>query len=247
MLHIPVLVLGAAATVAFLILRVKKGGLSAAVMKVIASVMFVLTGLAAVIDSLPLYYAPFLGHFRFNSWAMLYIAGLVCAILGDLFLDLKYVYIEDSDKHTFLGFGFFIATQVFYFMGAFNCFKWCPQGTYDYKAIYVSLIVAAIFVLAAVFGEKKILKVKFGKFKAISAVYSGILSFTTVFTIFCAMTGSTAGLLMAIGEVAFLISDLILSGTYFGVGKNTKKHVIWNHLFYYAAQFLIATAIFYIK
>ena len=197
---------------------------------------------------MPLYGAPVIGFSKVNPWAMAYIAGLVCAILGDLFLDLKYVYLEDSDKYSFLGFSSFIGTQLFYFIGAFNCFRWNPEGTYDYRPIWVALIVAAIFVLVIVFGEKKILKVKFGRFKAISAVYSAILAFTTAFTVCCALKvgfSSAAGL-MALGEILFLLSDLILSGTYFGVGKNKKKHILSNHILYYAAQFIIATAIFYI-
>lgn len=249
MLHIPLLVLGVAATIAFLILRIKKGGLTAAVAKTGASVLFVLTGLGAFMDSLPLYGTAMIGINQINAWALCYVAGLVFAILGDLFLDLKYVYLEDSDKFTFLGFSSFIGTQVMYFIGAFNCYRWSPAGTYDYKYIWISIIVAAVFVLAIVFGEKKILKVKFGKFKAISAVYSGILSFTTAFTVCCAVaTGfSTPAALMALGEILFLLSDLILSGTYFGVGKNRKKDILSNHILYYAAQFIIAFAIFYIK
>ena len=177
MLHIPVLVLGVAATIAFLILRVKKGGLPAAVAKTCASVMFVLTGIAAAMDSMPYFKEPVIGLSKFNPWVMLFIAGLVCAVLGDLFLDLKYTYLEDSDAHTFLGFSFFIATQVFYFMAMQNVFLWKN----DPKFIYIPFGVAVIFVLCVIFGEKKILKVTFGKFKAISAVYSGILSFTTAF------------------------------------------------------------------
>lgn len=248
MLHIPLLAIGIAVTIVFLILRIKKGGLTAAVAKTGASVLFVFTALGAFMDHMPLYGDPVIGINKVNPWAMCYVAGLVCAILGDLFLDLKYVYLEDSDKFSFLGFSSFIGTQVLYFVGAFNCFRWCPEGTYDYKYIWISLLVAMVFVLAIVFGETKLLKVKFGRFKAISAVYSGILSFTTAFTVCCAFaTGfSTPAAMMAIGEILFLLSDLILSGTYFGVGKNTKKHVLWNHILYYAAQFLIATAVFYI-
>ena len=48
MLHIPLLVIGVAATIAFLILRIKKGGLSAAIVKTGASVLFVLTAMGAI-------------------------------------------------------------------------------------------------------------------------------------------------------------------------------------------------------
>ncbi|MBR1811308.1 MAG: hypothetical protein IJ766_06645 [Clostridia bacterium] len=243
-MHIQLLVVGIVATIVFLILRIKKGGLPAAVAKTCASVLFILTGLASAMDAMPYFKKVVIGYANFNPWVLLYIAGLVCALLGDLFLDLKYVYLEDSDTHTYLGMVFFLATQIFYFIGAFNVFRWGSNLTY----IYIAIAVTAIFELVILFGERKLLKVKFGKFKAISAVYSGALAFTTTFTICCAFaTGfSTGALMMAAGQVFFLISDLILSGTYFGVGKNTKKHVLWNHILYYLAQFLIATAIYYI-
>ena len=46
--------------------------------------------------------------------------------------------------------------------------------------------------------------------------------------------------------VFFIISDLILSGTYFGEGKNRPVDIITNHATYYLAQFIIASAILFI-
>ena len=52
--------------------------------------------------------------------------------------------------------------------------------------------------------------------------------------------------IMFVGLVFFLISDLILSGTYFGEGKDRPVDVITNHAAYYIAQFIIATSIAFI-
>ena len=49
--------------------------------------------------------------------------------------------------------------------------------------------------------------------------------------------------LLFIGGVFFAISDLILSGTYFGVGKERSIDLALNYITYYSAQFLIASAL----
>ena len=52
--------------------------------------------------------------------------------------------------------------------------------------------------------------------------------------------------LMFAGLVLFLVSDLILSGTYFGEGKNRPVDVVSNHVTYYFGQFLIALSLLYL-
>ncbi len=52
---------------------------------------------------------------------------------------------------------------------------------------------------------------------------------------------------MFAGGIFFLISDLILSGTYFGEGKNRPVDIIINHVTYYIAQFLIASSLLFLK
>ena len=42
------------------------------------------------------------------------------------------------------------------------------------------------------------------------------------------------------GSVLFAVSDLVLSGTYFGVGKDRPIDLALNYLTYSPAQFLIA-------
>jgi len=52
-------------------------------------------------------------------------------------------------------------------------------------------------------------------------------------------------ILFLIGSILFLLSDLVLSMTYFD-GKDSKIMIIINHVLYYAAQFSIAVAVLYI-
>ena len=78
----------------------------------------------------------------------------------------------------------------------------------------------------------------------ISTLYGALLFFMTAFAIFSAVFAGIAAnkhlLVMGIGGVFFAISDLILSGTYFGEGKNRPVDIVTNHVTYYIAQFVIA-------
>ena len=49
-----------------------------------------------------------------------------------------------------------------------------------------------------------------------------------------------------IGGIFFAVSDLILSGTYFGVGKERPIDLMLNYITYYSAQFLIASALVFL-
>ncbi|MBE7007859.1 MAG: hypothetical protein E7422_01715, partial [Ruminococcaceae bacterium] len=46
-----------------------------------------------------------------------------------------------------------------------------------------------------------------------------------------------------LGSLLFAASDLILSGTYFGKGKDRPVDIITNYLTYYPAQYLIALSL----
>lgn len=89
------------------------------------------------------------------------------------------------------------------------------------------------------------MKLRYGKFKPMVLVY-GVVLFAMV-----ALSGSLALYygwqetplnLLFIGGVSFAISDLILSGTYFGTDRDRPVHLALNYLTYCAGQFLIASA-----
>ena len=54
-------------------------------------------------------------------------------------------------------------------------------------------------------------------------------------------------ILMSAGGLLFAFSDAVLSTMYFKEGGNTKPNVIINHTLYYAAQFVIASSVLFIK
>ena len=84
-----------------------------------------------------------------------------------------------------------------------------------------------------------------------TVVVYGVLLFSTV-----AISGSLALLygwkettpdLFFAGALLFALSDLVLSGTYFGQGKDRPVDIILNYASYYPAQFLIAASLLFLS
>ena len=223
----------------FLKFRVQKSTAKAAVVKAITSVFFILTAVFATLnayDKLSLEKLLFAG---------LVVGGLVCGLLGDIWLDLKFVYREDERFFTYSGFLSFAVGHFFYIASVI-----CGiNGKLSVWAVLCSFALALIAALVIFFGEKA-MQLKYGEYKLISTLYGALLFFMTAFCGFNAFFGGIADnmhlLVMAIGGVFFIISDLILSGTYFGEGKNRPVDIITNHVTYYIAQFIIASAILFI-
>lgn len=224
------ILLGLLSLGAFLFLRVKKTNVKSLMLKSFTSVMFILTGV-------------FLAMGKPSLYSALIVAGLVCGILGDIWLDMKFMYRQDERFLTNAGFISFAAGHFFYIAAIIT-------GASAFKAIAIlpSLAVAVIAALVVYFGEK-IMKLKYGSYKMISTLYGGLLFFVTAFGLFTCIFGGFSEnkhlFVFFIGGVLFVISDLILSGTYFGEGKNRPVDIITNHVSYYLAQFVIATSILF--
>ncbi|MBQ7961357.1 MAG: hypothetical protein IJ289_02055 [Clostridia bacterium] len=234
-LYFIALILGIAATVAFLVKRVREGGVKAAMLKAFASTLFIATGVAAA--------ACAIGADKF-SFALFVVMGLVMGLMGDIWLDLKWVYPETNDTYTFAGFGSFMIGHFFYIAGLFIHYADFTKPLY----IVIPAVIALVLGGGTVLLEKP-MKMVFGKFKAITGVYGFVLGFMTF------LSGSLALMynfkvmtlnFMFVGGLLFLLSDLILSGTYFGEGKRRPVDIITNHVSYYAAQFVIASAVMFI-
>ncbi len=90
---------------------------------------------------------------------------------------------------------------------------------------------------------------RYGKFKWIVFLYSLTLSMTMTMAMVTAVIThfQTMWVVMSVGGLLFLLSDLVLSGMYFGEGKNTKFNVVLNHSLYYAAQFIMAATVLFAK
>ena len=113
-------------------------------------------------------------------------------------------------------------------------------------AIAAALLIATVAVLL-----EKPMKLKYGKYKLIVFIYSTTLSMTLTFSAVTAYITNFEKIwvVMTIGAALFLFSDLVLSGMYFSddKNKNTPVNVVVNHTLYYAAQFILASAIHFVK
>lgn len=225
------LVIGILATAVFLVLRVKRGGIAALYAKAVASLCFIATAVAATNEN-----RSFLG---FGSWMTI---GLVCGLLGDVWLDLKWIYLQDKDSYLYSGFIFFLLGHICFITAVFGASPYTPLSAVI--AVAAALVIAVVAILL-----EKPLKMHYGKFKWIVFLYSLTLSMTMTMAMVTAVLTHFEPMwcVMSVGGLLFLLSDLVLSGMYFGEGKNTKFNVILNHTLYYAAQFIMAATVLFAK
>ena len=167
--------------------------------------------------------------------------GLVSGLLGDIWLDLKYVFPEKKDALTYAGFTVFGLGHLFYVVGLL--LTWAPQG--KPPAVLLPLLLALLMSAGNALLEKP-MGLHFGKMKPTVIVY-GFLLFSTL-----AVSGALAIVhdwsipalnLFFVGAILFTLSDLVLSGTYFGKGREHPVDLILNYLSYYPGQFLIASSL----
>ena len=225
------LIVGILATAVFLVLRVQRGGIAALYAKAVASLCFIATAIAATNEN-----RLFLD---FGSWMTF---GLVFGLLGDVWLDLKWIYLQDKDSYLYSGFIFFLLGHVCFVTAVFKV------GPYTPASLIVAFAVALVIAFVAILLEKP-LKMHYGKFKWIVFLYSFMLALTMTMSMTLAViTGfEKMWTVMSVGGLLFLLSDLVLSGMYFGEGKNTSFNVILNHTLYYAAQFIMAATVLFAK
>ena len=225
------LIVGILATAVFLVLRVQRGGIAALYAKAVASLCFIATAIAATNEN-----RLFLD---FGSWMTF---GLVFGLLGDVWLDLKWIYLQDKDSYLYSGFIFFLLGHVCFVTAVFKV------GPYTPASLIVAFAAALVIAFVAILLEKP-LKMHYGKFKWIVFLYSFMLALTmTMAMTLAVITGfEKMWTVMSVGGLLFLLSDLVLSGMYFGEGKNTSFNVILNHTLYYAAQFIMAATVLFAK
>lgn len=215
------IILGVLFVIAFIIVRVLKGGFAALILKIFASIFFIFTALVASYE------------YDMLSYGIYIIIALIFGLIGDILLDLKWMYTADKSLYLLSGFIAFMFGHVGFLTALIIKYDFYLKITI--LPLIISLIISVIIILM-----EKPMKLKYGKFKAISAIYSFLLVFVTSLSGFLTINNNP---LFFIGLVMFLLSDVILSTSYFGENKNTAPMIASNHLLYYGAQYLIAYSI----
>jgi uncharacterized membrane protein YhhN len=224
------LVLGIINLIMFLVQRKPKVSLRVLFFKTTTSCFMILTALSAYYEnrsscSLEL--------------ALLFFAGCVCGLLGDIWLDAKYIFPSEENGLLKAGFISFLIGHIFYSFAMFI----------TYGVSTLSLICGVIGIVFGPFScwfSEKTMKVNFGKSKLISVVYTSVLTFTTGIAVAIAIENDFElfAILRVIGMILFVASDGVLAQIYFSENKNTRANVVINHGLYYVAQFLMASSLF---
>ena len=226
------LVLGAICLTLFLIEKVRKYSIKATLIKATTSFFFI---------ALAAYSFYVRSEEAFGSFV---ICGLAMGLLGDIWLDFKYVFKEHERIFTYAGFICFAIGHVFYILGIIMTLAY-PNLWYAYVAPLVFGLSCGALVLLL----EKPLKYVYGEYKTICFIYATLLFTTFGVTAFLAtyhhFAVVTYNMLFA-GAILFAVSDLILCGTYFGEGKERPIDIISNGITYYAAQYLIAFSLFFL-
>lgn len=236
LVYILCLVCGLGSLVWFLKLRVMASTTRAALVKSFTSVFFMSTAVAALGVSRP----------EENlSFGLFVVIGLLFGLLGDIWLDLKFVYKDENDIYTFSGFYAFAVGHVLFIIGLLSNYADFSQIGY----IIIPIIVAAVVGVGNVF-LAPVMKLNYGKYKRITMIYGSILFGMTLLSGSLALMYSFTEMtlnFMFVGGIFFMVSDLILSGTYFGEGKDRPIDIITNHATYYVAQFIIASSLLFLS
>ena len=225
--------LGAAALVKYIWEKLRAWSLRALLWKSFVSCLFIATGFFALCCQGAV---PMAG--------LLVLGGLICGLLGDVWLDLKFIYPEDEELYTYAGFLAFAAGHILYMAAMLILFGGNAKPLHFVIAALISIAGAFITVFIA-----PLMKLDYGKYRNISLFYGPLLFGTTVLSGTLALcTGFEERFLTVffVGGVLFLLSDLVLCGTYFGKGKDRPMDVILNYVFYYGAQFVIALSLLFI-
>lgn len=232
---IPIIILictGAVLLFFFLKEKVKAYSVKAVMFKAAASICFV--GVAAVS----------LFAKGYHALSICVALGLFFGVLGDIWLDFKYVFKEHDKIFTYAGFISFALGHACYISGMYLEFFNGQSPLY----IVLPLVGGLLISISNLFIAKP-MKLDYSGYKVISIIYGFFLFSMTLSSLSLSIMmgfNNVTLIMMFAGGLLFTISDLILSGTYFGKGKERPVDIITNSVTYYLAQFVIALALFFI-
>lgn len=214
----------------FSIVRAKGASVNNLYFKMISSLCFMLVAVVGTI----------LNPSAF-VFGVLIIMGGALGLSGDVALDLKYVYVKDEHPHLIAGFLFFLVGHIFYNAAIIDF------AAIEWWRVLICCVISIVLSFITV-QSGKLMQIEYGKYKLIALLYGLSLVMTTCTSVMAYITTkSTAMIVLAVGAVMFLISDLILSTIYFKKDSVKPVPVCLNHIFYYGGQIVIAASVFYLN
>ena len=235
-ISILIMVLGAVALTLFICEKVRKYSVKATIIKSIASFLFI---------SLAVYCHHQNGQQLFGTFV---IVALVFGLLGDIWLDFKYVVPEHEKTFTYAGFAVFGLGHILYITGIVFLYDISWEFINVFTHIILPILIGFALGTVNIFLGKP-LKLVFGNYKWIVWLYGSILFSFAAFAFTLSLSqmfqNATFNMLLA-GSLLFAISDLILSMTYFGENHEKPFDIISNAITYYAAQYVIAFSLFFL-
>lgn len=251
------LAVGIVMLVLFLIARDKKSSMLAIILKTVTSLFFIATGVASLVEN---GVANDLSNVILPSCLVL--LGLVLGMVGDITLDFK-IYFKglegkyegaekDRDSMMYFGMLAFGVGHILYITSM--AIRFPGYGMNVLWSALISIGVVAAMFCVTIFA----LKMQFGKFLIPSIIYAFLLCW---FVVMSAMyvkpaNASTSSIVLLVGSILFVISDMVLSMTYFSKPEDYQRQgalnpesrlmIIVNHVTYYLAQFLIALSLLFI-
>ncbi|MGI6607912.1 MAG: lysoplasmalogenase family protein [Erysipelotrichaceae bacterium] len=201
----------------------EKKYLLAVVLKATASLIFVILGLICSQESTD------------SEFAKMVIIGLVCGMLGDILLNLRYLFKKIEVIIFLVGILVFSAGHVFYLLALLPL---CSNRLLAFSICFVLTVLLLIWILPKIEAELP--------FKIFGVFYVGIiLMMTSVALINHLSFPQINSLIYLTGALLFTVSDIILIFKTFG--KDGKGNIRINDLLlYYLGQLAIAISLLFI-
>lgn len=229
--------LGAVSLISFLVNFNKKRTVMGVFNKMTVSLFFILTAFFGILQSMDK-----IGDPSITKYGLLILVGLVFGMLGDIYLDQKWVYPDDNKKYLYAGFITFGIGHLFYMTAI------AARAQLKLTQVLLGCCVGLVVVIVNVFIEK-FTPQDFGEYRPIVMLYTLLVGSTPGVALMAAIAthGDPAFIVFTVGAVFFLISDIILSPMYFSEGKNTPINFVLNHVTYYIGQYMFALSILFLK
>lgn len=207
----------------FIAVEHKEKYVHAVILKGAAAVLFCIIGMLAM------------GASANRDFAKLVLFGLCFGALGDILLNLRFVFPKNGQKIFLVGVVAFLTGHILYLCAI------VPLS----RNLIPCLAVGAILAAALLTWIFKTLTVKLA-FKIFGVLYIGAIVLMTAVAIGNVITvPGTAAWMHAVGAVLFTLSDIVLIFNTFGAEQKFSMRIT-NLSLYYMGQLLIASSLFFI-